>query len=615
MAAISATTRRPDWHLIGLVLLLVAVTATRAHSYLLFHTLVELFLIVVSLTAFALAWNVRRNLDNPVLLMSGMALGPVAVLDLLHTLAFKGMGIFPDDANLATQLWIAQRGLDAAAMLAAALFGGRRVRAQTSLGVSCAAAVVLGLLIFGGLFPQCYVAGQGLTPFKLAAEYTIMAAFAVTMVRLWRLRPMFPPPLLRLLMAANGLSLIEEAAFTLYRDVYGVLNMAGHLVAVVVGVLLYAGLVRYGLANPLEALYGRLSDSALRDNERAALALDTLDAATWEWDMVSEERTLSPRHALWLGLPPDLPATVAAWRERVLSEDRAIWDALTAPRPPGPAASGEYRLRLSDGSVRWFAGSSRTFATGGGHRMIGLDRDVTQRRLAENERQRLADDVRKFSEILAHHLQEPARLQACYAQVLRRRLPEPCPSDVAEALTIIEQSGGYLRRLLRDAHLYIVLDRLPPPDHPVDCAPAVAEAWKNLTATAQACGAHLEVGPLPTVRMAPARLVDLFTILLCNALEYRSPSRAPSVSVTARADEGEVVLSVADNGIGIASRYHEQIFNPFERLHTQTQHPGTGIGLALARKIVDSVGGRIWVESEPDRGAIFHIALPQGDTP
>ncbi|MGE5477664.1 MAG: MASE3 domain-containing protein [Bacteroidales bacterium] len=604
---------RPDWHLFGMLALLLAVVATRAHSYLLFHTLAELFLVVVSLTAFALAWNVRRHLDNPVLLMAGMALAPVAVLAILHALAFKGMGIFPADANLATQLWVAERGLDGAAMMIAALLGARRVAPHVSLGAYSAAALALGVLVFTGLFPDCFVAGQGLTAFKIGAEYAIMAAFAVATLRLWQLRQMFPPPLLRLLVGANLLSLAEEACFTLYVDVYGALNMAGHLVAVVVGLLLYTGLVRYGLSHPQLALYGRLNDAALRDNERAALALETLDGGIWEWDTVAPLRPLSARHAGWLQLPPDPPLTVAGWRERIVPEDRAVWDALTAARPPGPAVFGEYRLRLPDGGVRWFSGSSRVFTTGAGLRMIGLDRDVSIRKASEIERQRLSEDVRKFSEILAHHLQEPARLQACYAQVLRRQLPDPCPSELAGAINVIEDGANYLRRLLRDAHLYIVLDRLPPPEHPVDCAGAVAEAWKGLAAKAEACGARLETASLPMVRMAPARLVDLFGILLGNALEYRSPDRAPVISVTSQAGDGELVLSVADNGIGIQPRYHEQIFRPFERLHTQSQHPGTGIGLALARKIVDSAGGRIWVESETGTGATFHIALPHGD--
>ncbi len=622
MAAHTILGRRPDWHLFGVGILLVAVTATRAHSYLLFHALVELFLVVVALTTFVLAWNVRRHLDNPVLLMSGIALGPIAMLAMVHMLAFKGMGIFPADPNLATQLWIAERGLDAAAMLAAALFGARRVAPSVTLGVTSVTALVLGLLVFAGLFPDCYVVGQGLTPFKVGAEYVIMAAFAATMVRLWQLRHLFPPLLLRLLLAANGLSLVEEACFTLYVDVYGVLNMAGHLVAVVVGLLLYAGLVRYGLARPQEVLYGRLhelnerlADAALRDNERAALALSTLNAGAWEWEVGAARPVLSARHAAWLGLPAGPAAGMEKWEARIPADDRDNWRRLLLPRLPGETVTAEYRLRRADGTIGWFAGSSRTFAVAEGVRMIGLDRDVTARKQAEEERERLADDVRRFSEILAHHLQEPARLQACYAQVLRRRLPDPCPPDLAEALGVIEDGANYLRRLLRDAHLYIVLDRLPPPDRPVDCRAAIDQAWQRLAPAVQAAGARLEAEALPPVWLAEARLVDLFAILLANAVEYRHPERVPTVTVTGRGDGDEVVLSVADNGIGIQPRYQEQIFHPFQRLHTQAQHPGTGIGLALARKIVDSVGGRIWVESEPDTGSVFHIALPQRGQP
>ncbi len=618
MAAHLLFGKRPDWHLIGVAALLLAVIATRAHSYLLFHTLVELFLIVVALTTFALAWNVRKHLDNPVLLLSSIALGPVAVLDALHMLAFKGMGVFPDDANLATQLWIAQRGLACAALLAAALLGPRRVSPQGALAVSTAAALALGGAIFSGLFPDCFVAGQGLTPFKVAAEYLMMAAFLITAARLWQLRAMFPPLLLRLLLAACVLSAVEEACFTLYVDVYGVLNMTGHVVAVVVGMLFYAGIVRYGLARPQQVLYGRLSelnerlaDAALRDNERAALALDTLDGGPWDWDMAEGAPLLSARHAGWLGLPDGAVATQQAWRDRVLPEDRVAWETLAAPRPPGPAVSVEYRLRRADGSVAWFAGSSRTFLLGGAPRMIGLDRDVSARKAAEAERERLAEDVRRFSEILAHHLQEPARLQACYAQVLRRRLPEPVAPDLAEALAVIEDGANYLRRLLRDAHLYIVLDRLPPPDHPVDVVLAVRQAWDRLGGVVAECGARLEIGAVPPVWLAEARLVDLLVILLTNAVEYHVPGRAPRVTVAGGVADGEVVLSVADDGIGIHPRYHQQVFLPFERLHTQTQYPGTGIGLALARKIVERAGGRIWLESEPDRGTIVHVALPQ----
>lgn len=606
-----------DWHLMVLAILLAAVAVTRFHSYLLFHSLAELFLVVVFLTTFAIAWNVRAQLDT-FLLVAGISMGPVALLDMMHMLAFKGMGVFANDANLATQLWIAQRSVNAASLLAAALLARHHPRPVDVLGGITLVALALGVSIFGGWFPDCFVEGQGLTGFKLAAEWAIMATFVVTLLKLRRIKGLFAPSLYQLLVAAVLVSLVEETTFTLYRDVYGVLNMTGHLLAVVAGYLLYAGLVRYGLAHPQEVLYrqlndanARLTDVALRNNERAALALETLDGAPWEWDMVQTDRTLTARHAGWLR--QDHPPSLSQWCARVLPEDLPALQAVLTARPSGAAASAEYRLRRNDGSIGWFTTSSRTFASGQGDRMVGVDRDVTIRKQAEQERERLADDVRKFAEILAHHLQEPARLQACYAQLLRRRLPPPCPPDLDEAIQVIETGAEYLRHLLRDAHLYMVLDRLAPPDKPVDAGKALAEAWQHHADRARHMGATLEADTLPSVALAQPRLAELFSILLANALEYRHPDRKPVVRVTCTVEQREVVLHVADNGIGIAPRYHQQIFRPFERLHTQTQHPGTGIGLALARKIVETAGGRIWVSSDTDAGTTFHIALPQGN--
>lgn len=607
-----------DGHFMGLLVVLAAITLARAHSYLLFHSLAELFMVVVAVTTFALAWNLRRHLDNPFLLIAGIAYGPVALLDMLHLLAFKGMGVFEADANLATQLWVAQRGLDAAAVLAATLCGGRRVSARIVLAVLVAAGVALGGLIFTGLFPLCYVEGQGLTTFKIAAEYAMMASFAVAFWRLWSYRQLLPRRLARLLLLAVLLSLLEEAAFTLYVDVAGIFNMVGHLLGAVVAALIYSGVVRYGLSNPQDVLFGqlnalnvRLTDAALRDNERAALAMEMLDGGAWEWDMATPARQLSPRHGVWLGLAPEQPAMLDDWRRRVLPTDMAAYDSLVAPRAPGPALTVEYRWRRDDGTIAWFSGASRCFVDGAGTRMVGVDRDVSNQRQEEQERRRLAEDMRSFSEILAHHLQEPARLQACYAQVLRRALPSPCPPEADGAMRVIEDGANYLRRLLRDAYLYIVLDRLPQPDHPVDAARVVQAVWTRMEDQVKACAAEIQVaGPLPPVWLAEARLQDLFSILLGNAVEYRDPNRPLRVTVSCHAEPGEMVVSVADNGIGIHARHHEQIFRPFERLHTQAQHPGTGIGLALARRIVENAGGRIWLESTPDVGTTFHFALP-----
>lgn len=616
-----ARTRRFDWHLVVLAVGLVGVTATRAHGYLLFHSLAEFFWIAVALTAFSIAWNTRHHLDNTFLLVAGITLGPVAFLALLHTLAFKGMGVFPgamSDANLATQLWIASRSLEAASLVAGAALAGRPVSAPLILLASASAAALLSAVIFLGGFPDCFIEGKGLTPFKVGAEYLIMLAFAWVLWRLRQIRDLFPPYLLRLMMAATILAFVEEGMFTLYRDVYGVLNLGGHLIAIVYGYLIYAGVVRYGLANPEKALFHqlnslneRLADRALRDNERAALAIEAVGGAAWEWKLDQPAPPLSARHQSWLGLPPERPATLDAWRSHVLAEDHRAFDGLLAPRPLGGARTAEYGFRRPDGTPAWFATTTRTFASADGVLMIGFDLDVSKRKETELERARLSEDVRKFAEILAHHLQEPARLLACYAQVLRRKLPQPLGAEADEALGVIETSAETLRRLLRDAHLYMVLDRLPRPASLTDANAALRSAWAGLSPTTPS--AVLQADPLPLIPLTEQRASDLFGILLENALQYRHPDRDPMVTVESGDAPGKVEIVVTDNGIGIPERYLEKVLQPFERLHTQAAYPGSGIGLALAKKIVEGAGGRIWITSVPETGSSVHIVLPKED--
>lgn len=594
--------QRLDWHFWLLLLLLALIAATRLHSYLLFHALAELAWIVVALTSFALAWNTRRNLDNPVLLTIGISLGPLAVLRILHTLSFKGMGVFVGyGANLPTQLWIAERSLEAAIVLAAALLAPRRVNPVTTLAVTTALATALVVAVFQGLFPDCYVDGQGLTTFKIVMEYLVMAAYALTIVRLRSLARLFPPRLLSLMQAAMVLAIVEEAAFTLYIDVYGAFNMAGHLVQGAYAVLIYLGLIRFGLAEPQEALYhqlqvlnARLAEEALHNNERAAMAVEAVGGSTWEWDMVSPF--------------PERPL----WHDQVTDEDRAAFAVVVQPRDPDNSRSAEYRVRRPDGAMAWLATTTRIFPTPTGARMIGLDQDVTTRKAVEVERAALAEDIHRFAEVLAHHLQEPARLQACYAQLLRRRLPAPLPPEAAEALDVVQTGAEHLRRLLRDAHLYLVLDRLPPPARPVDAGAALTRAWGQLHDRVAEVAATLDATPLPSVWMVASQLDDLFVILLANALEYRHPARSPAIRVDWGEEGRETIIRVADNGIGIEAEYLRRIFIAFERLHTAEQHPGTGIGLALARRLVENAGGRIWATSVPGEGATFHIALPRG---
>lgn len=240
-------------------------------NFLLFHTLAEIFSVLVSGGIFVIAWNARRFPTSPYLLFIGIAHLCVGGIDLLHTLAYKGMGIFPGhDANLPTQLWIAARYLQSISLLAAPLFIGRQVRPRATLAAYLAVTAALVAAIFGGLFPPCFVEGVGLTTCKIASEYIISLTFIAALFFLRKKRADFDPHIVNLLSAAIVLMVLAELAFTFYVDVYGLSNLVGHLFKVSAVFLIYKGTVETSLTRPYDLLFRELKESgeALRESHR-----------------------------------------------------------------------------------------------------------------------------------------------------------------------------------------------------------------------------------------------------------------------------------------------------------------------------------------------------------
>jgi PAS domain S-box-containing protein len=241
-------------------------------NFLLFHTLAELFSVAVAWSVFLLVWNTRSFTRDDGLLFLGMAFFFIALLDLTHTLAFKGMNILPgaDGANLATQLWIAARGLEAVCLLGYTLLLPRNLPLWPMLSALPVATAGLLLSIFvWQIFPVCYVEGQGLTAFKIAAEYVICTVLAAAMFNLTRQRDKLEPGVCRLLLISMALTIMAELAFTLYDSVDALPNVVGHFLKILSYFLIYLALVRFGLKNPYRTLFRQLAQEreALQHSE------------------------------------------------------------------------------------------------------------------------------------------------------------------------------------------------------------------------------------------------------------------------------------------------------------------------------------------------------------
>jgi light-regulated signal transduction histidine kinase (bacteriophytochrome) len=218
-------------------------------------------------------------------------------------------------------------------------------------------------------------------------------------------------------------------------------------------------------------------------------------------------------------------------------------------------------------------------------------------------------DLEQFAYIASHDLQEPLRMVSGFTGLLKRRYAGKLDADADEFIGFAIGGVNRMQELINDLLSYSRVGREDISAKPVDMQIVVDEALANLQTAIAERSALVSSGRLPTVLANHSMLVRLFQNLVGNALKFCKAER-PIVRIEAEQHGTEWVFSVADNGIGIDAQYRDRIFLIFQRLHKQGEYPGTGIGLAVCKRIVERNGGRIWLESEPGKGTTFFFTLP-----
>jgi len=363
--------------------------------------------------------------------------------------------------------------------------------------------------------------------------------------------------------------------------------------------------------------------------ERLHIALQAAGGGVWDWDLVNNVAWWSPEmYKLW-NIVPNTTMQRDNSMAVVLEQDREIVSktiksaianrsmyqcefrvhpSTYGPTPSDAATDGE-RWMVSRGRVGYDA-------SGNAVRLLGITLDITAQKRAEialrqaNEAlERSNIELQRFAHVASHDLQTPMRSVASFVELLQLKYANKLEAQGQDWMRRIVQSVSELQTLVRDLLQYSRVESQVRPFTLTNMREVFDRTVLLLDADIRESRAEVTCGDLPSVMGDATQLAELLLNLIGNALKYRG-TKPPSVRVDAAHTGLAWQFAVRDNGIGIAPRHHERVFEIFERLHNQQQYPGTGIGLAICRRVVQRHGGKVWVESEPGSGSTFYFTIP-----
>jgi light-regulated signal transduction histidine kinase (bacteriophytochrome) len=252
-----------------------------------------------------------------------------------------------------------------------------------------------------------------------------------------------------------------------------------------------------------------------------------------------------------------------------------------------------------------------------GIHFTGIVRDITERRAADESLSEKMEELARsnaelglFTYVASHDLREPLRTVGSNVQLVARRLGAELDDEVRRSIDFALSGVRRMQGLIDDLLIYSRVGTEGKSFAMIEAGTALSEAEANLRVAIEESGAEIERGRLPRVRGDHSQIVQLFQNLLSNAIKFRRDGETPRVRISAEREGPDWMFTVEDNGIGIEPAYVDHVFTIFQRLHAEERYPGTGIGLAVCRKILERHGGRIWVEPRSGEGATFRFTLP-----
>ena len=634
-------------HIIILLMILLAGSfyLLSLYNYLLFHTLIEFTGIIIAFTIFVIGWSTRKYSGNNMIIILAAGYLAVGGIDMLHTITYSGMEIFPGlNSNPTTQFWISARYLEAAAFLLAASFLAKPVivRPNGFLLGFVVAGMLLAYAVFTGYFPDCYLEGQGLTTFKIASEYTISAILIAGGILFWKKREHLEKNILNILLFAGAFTVMSEISFTLYEDVYGFLNYQGHIFKLISIGLIFNALAYQSFTNPFRFLFREAAEAnkKLSDNERKFRDLvEQSPDWIWETDLNGNFVYSNPRAKELTGY----------------SLEDILGNSLFSFMVPDEA--GKQLEYLADIAARRipFCQKEGTILHKNGHPLIfesngrpvlneqgqlkgyrGISRDITERKRTENELIQAKEKAEqanlaksRFLSRMSHEIRNPMNVILGSTDILASTDLSPTQKEWTD---MVRDSAESLLGMINDVLDYSEVEagKLTLKKSKFDIKREVETAVSLLDDQAREKNLQLSFkseGNIPRTLIGdPDRLQQVVSKVVANAIKFTEkgkvtvtlkPAETKMYRVKNNRREGDqgvfpITISIQDEGIGISPERVDALFQGFyhENGNIYNESEGPGLGLALSKNIVELMGGTMRVKSTLNKGSTVYSTIP-----
>lgn len=603
------------WSLLLGISVLFGLWVATLYNYLLFHSIAEIFSIVVACGIFLLAWNSRSLIKNSYILFIGIAYLFVAGLDMIHTLAYEGMGVFYEyEANLSTQLWLSARYLESASLFIALFLIKRSIKAKpVFIGYTIFTILILASIFYWRIFPVCFVEGTGLTVFKKVSEYIICFILLASVVILLRKRTEFEPGILRLLVASITVTIASELAFTLYIDVTGFFNLIGHYLKIISFYLIYKAIIETGFKKPLTLLFRDLEQSENR--LRAAVESLPFDFFLIEKDgRYAMQNTVCKQH--WGNIVGKRPEDI--FHDKHTLE---LWQRNNRRAFAGEVIKEEVVLKSNTEEGYYYNIISPIRTSVEIQSILGMNIDITERKKAEKSLQRTLDELEiRVQERTAELAKSREMLRSLAGKLLtvqeeeRRRLARELHDDLNQRLAIMAIDTGRLEEQLksfpaplaqniRDIKERVIKLSADVHDISRQLHPSIIEDLGLKQAIESEClnftrrsAIVIEYEP----RNIPSKIpwdisVCLFRIVQEGLRNIARHACVKEAKVNLYGDNGNITLIIEDAGVG------------FETVQADKK---TGLGFISMEERVRLIRGDFFVKSKQGKGTIIKVVVP-----